>query len=420
ILPGAHAFIIDEAHQWPELAVQFFSETLSSRQLLDLARDAQSEAQSASAALGSIQPAAQALERCVRELRLAWEPLPSRAPLSLALAHDPCVDSLDALDVALAELLRALEPQCERSPGLAACAERAAQFEQRLQRLHSGNEATAQVRWFELSPRGFSFQRTPLDVSAPLAEFRQRTGAAWVFTSATLAVDGRFEHFAKQLGADTPRTLLEQSPFDYATQALAWLPSDLPDPAQRDYVPCLLQTVLPVLQASRGRAFLLFTSHRALREASDWLAVNADFPLFVQGSLPKNRLLQAFRQSGNGLLLGAASFWEGVDVAGTALSVVVIDKLPFAAPDDPVLEARLASIRAEGGNPFVDWQIPAAVIALKQGVGRLIRSETDRGLLVLCDPRLQRRSYGRSFLRSLPPFPLTRDREVAARFVADC
>lgn len=420
ILPGAHAFIIDEAHQWPELAVQFFSESLSSRQLLDLARDAQAEAQTASAALGSIQPAAQALERRVRELRLAWDPLPGRAPLSLALAHDPCVDSLDALDGALSELQRALEPQRERSPGLAACAERALVFEQRMQRLHSGNEAAAQVRWFELSPRGFSFQRTPLDVSAPLAEFRQRTGAAWVFTSATLAVDGRFEHFAKQLGADTPRTLLEQSPFDYDKQALAWLPSDLPDPAQRDYVPCLLQTVLPVLQASRGRAFLLFTSHRALREAADWLAVHADFPLFVQGSLPKNRLLEAFRQSGNGLLLGAASFWEGVDVAGTALSVVVIDKLPFAAPDDPVLEARLASIRAEGGNPFVDWQIPAAVIALKQGVGRLIRSETDRGLLVLCDPRLQRRSYGRRFLRSLPPFPLTRDRDVAARFVADC
>jgi ATP-dependent DNA helicase DinG len=197
-------------------------------------------------------------------------------------------------------------------------------------------------------------------------------------------------------------------------------PSDLPDPAQRDYVSCLLQSVLPVLQASRGRAFLLFTSHRALREASDWLAVNADFPLFVQGSLPKNRLLQAFRQSGNGLLLGAASFWEGVDVAGTALSVVVIDKLPFAAPDDPVLEARLASIRAEGGNPFVDWQIPAAVIALKQGVGRLIRSETDRGLLVLCDPRLQLRGYGRSFLRSLPPFPLTRDPAMAMQFVATC
>jgi len=420
ILPGAHAWIIDEAHQWPELAVQFFSESLSSRQLLDLARDAQTEAQSASAALGSIQPAAQALERCVRDLRLAWDPLPARAPLSLALAHDPCVDSLDALDAALAELQRALEPQRERSPGLAACAERAMQFEQRLQRLHSGGDGDAQVRWYELSSRGFSFQRTPLDVSAPLAEFRRRTGAAWIFTSATLTVDGQFGHFAKQLGADTPRTLLEQSPFDYATQALAWLPADLPDPAQRDYVPRLLQTVLPVLQASRGRAFLLFTSHRALREAADWLAVRAEFPLFVQGSQPKNRLLEAFRQSGNGLLLGAASFWEGVDVVGTALSVVVIDKLPFAAPDDPVLEARLASIRAAGGNPFVDWQIPAAVIALKQGVGRLIRSETDRGLLVLCDPRLQLRGYGRSFLRSLPPFPLTRDPAMAMQFVATC
>jgi ATP-dependent DNA helicase DinG len=409
ILPGAHAFVIDEAHQLPELATRFFGQTVTARQLTELGRDAIEEATSASAALSSLQPAVDALDRCIAEFRAAWSPLPARGPLAHALRHDPCADTLEALEDALRALVEALEGQAERGPGLAACFERGNAMRQRFDALHVQADEAASVRWFELSRTGFSLHQTPLEIAGPLSEFRERAKAAWVFTSATLAVAGSFDHFAGQLGLEAPRTLLEPSPFDYPTQALAYLPEALPDPADRGYVPALLQAALPVLEASNGRAFLLFTSHRALREAADWLGERCAFPLFVQGSQPRHALLEAFRASGNGVLLGAASFWEGVDVAGEALSVVLIDKLPFAAPDDPVLEARLEHIRRGGGNPFRDWQLPSAVIAFKQGVGRLIRSESDRGVLVLCDPRLRSKGYGRSFLNSLPPLPRTRD-----------
>ncbi len=254
-------------------------------------------------------------------------------------------------------------------------------------------------------------------MSGPLRAHRERSRAAWVFTSATLAVDGGFEHVATRLGLDAPETLLLQSPFDWNAQALCYLPPNLPQPSARDFTSAMLGAVRPVLEASNGRAFLLFASHRALREAAQALR-DGPWPLFVQGEAPRHVLLQRFRESGNGVLLGAASFREGVDVVGAALTVVVIDKLPFAAPDDPVFEARLEAIRRAGGNPFFDEQLPQAVIALKQGAGRLIRSETDHGVLVLCDPRLTGKGYGRVFLDSLPPLPIARSLAEVESFLA--
>jgi ATP-dependent DNA helicase DinG len=417
ILPGAHAFVLDEAHQLPELASQFFSTTVSTRQLQELARDAIAESGGVSGALGELQEPARTLEQRLRELRLAMDTAPARGTLDGLLADAASTAAFEALVDALEVLLAALRPHEERSVGLKACLERAEDQHARL--LAIGTErAAGEVRWYETTARGFALHLTPLDVSTPLREFREQSRAAWIYTSATLAVAGRFEHFAAQLGLDAPRTLLEPSPFDYATQALAYLPPGLPEPGQRGYTEAVLDAVLPVLDASKGRAFLLFTSHRALREAADLLAVRRDFPLFVQGTQPRHRLLEEFRQSGNGVLLGAASFWEGVDVAGDALQVVVIDKLPFAAPDDPVLEARLDAIRRSGGNPFRDWQLPTAVIGLKQGAGRLIRTHTDRGVLVLCDPRLVTKSYGRTFLDSLPPLPRTRTLDDVHAFLA--
>ncbi len=456
ILPGAQAFVVDEAHQLPDLAAQFFGESLSARPLAELGRDALGECKDVEGSLAVVQEPARDLEHATRALRAAMEALPPRGTQFRALQDAGVREGLEALSAALSALAAALSPLREASPGFDACHARAQDQLARLARWRIERDIDGEleapdddVRWYELSPRGFRLQRTPLDVSAPLRAHRERSRAAWVFTSATLAVDGRFDHVAARLGlspahaaekgteaiklsssastgsadgliASVPfspfETLLAPSPFDWASQALCYLPPRLPEPASRDYTAAIAAAVRPVLEASGGRAFVLFASHRALREAAQLLR-GGPWPLFVQGEAPRAQLLQRFRESGNGVLLGAASFREGVDVAGDALSVVVVDKLPFAAPDDPVFEARLEAIRRAGGNPFRDEQLPQAVIALKQGVGRLIRTETDRGVLVLCDPRLLGKRYGKLFLDSLPPFPRTRELgEVEAFF----
>lgn len=451
ILPGAQTFVVDEAHQLPELAAQFFGEALSARPLVELARDALTECRQVPSALAAVQDPARALEQSVRALRTAMDELPVRGTRRRCAEEQPVEDAFDALEHALRQLHAAVQPYASASPGFDACAARAVEFEGRLKRWRDGEPAVGNdieddggevdsgespgeqktarktdvddsVLWYELTARGFRLSRTPLDVAGPLAQHRARSQAAWVFTSATLAVGGRFEHFAIKLGLylkgeDPPHTLLVPSPFDWETQALCYLPRGLPEPIVRHYNESMIDRIRPVLEASGGRAFVLFASHRALREAAELLK-DGPWPLFVQGEAPRPVLLERFRASGNGVLLGAASFREGVDVAGDALSVVVIDKLPFAAPDDPVFEARLDAIRRSGGNPFRDEQLPQAVIALKQGAGRLIRNESDRGVLVLCDPRLTSKTYGSVFLNSLPPLPKTRRIEDVAAFFA--
>ncbi|MCK7593880.1 ATP-dependent DNA helicase [Pseudomarimonas salicorniae] len=416
ILPGAHAFVLDEAHQVPELASQFFSVSVSVRQLQELARDALSECANVTGALAELQLPVRALEQGLREARLAVDALPPRGAIARFFEAPGVAEHIDSLIDQLADLNRQLELLEERSPGFKALAERGADLHERLDDLRGEGKA-GEVRWYEITARGFTLSQTPLDVAAPLRAFRERSGAAWIFTSATLSVNKQFHHYAIQLGLFEPRTLLEPSPFDYPSQALAYLPKGLVEPSHPEFVERLLDRALPVLRASRGRAFLLFTSHRALRVAAERLEALGEFPLYVQGSQPRTRLLEEFRASGNGVLLGAASFWEGVDVAGDALCVVVIDKLPFAAPDDPVLEARLDALRQRGGQPFRDWQLPSAVIALKQGAGRLIRTHADRGVLLLGDTRLVTKPYGRLFIDSLPPFARTREESEVLAFL---
>jgi ATP-dependent DNA helicase DinG len=418
ILPGADAFILDEAHQIPELAGQFFSQSVGSRQLVDLGQDALAEAQGVTGATSQLLEPVEAVQDLVKRLRLAMEPMPAKGPFGALERDGTARDLLSELRDVVAAMSDLLAGLGERSRGLANVHERAQMLSLRLDRIAEEHSA-ADVRWYETWPRGFALHATPLDLASPLRAMRMATDAAWIHTSATLSIAGDFQHFARQLGIEDPRTLQVESPFDYGRQALAYLPKDLPDPSAREHTDKVVAAILPVLEASDGRAFLLFTSHRALRRAAELLEGRVPWPLFVQGTAPRHRLLEEFRASGRGVLLGAASFWEGVDVAGEALSVVVIDKLPFAMPDDPVLQARLEALEESGINPFMGWQVPTAVIALKQGAGRLIRDVHDRGVLVLCDPRLTTKGYGRLFLASLPPMPRTRElADVTAFFAA--
>ncbi len=408
LLPSADAFILDEAHQLPELAGQFFSQNISARQLIELGRDALAECAGASGALHVVREPVEALTTAVKRFRLAMESMPPRGAFVQLAAHAEVRDELDRLSGALDDLAGVLATQADRSRGLGNVHERAEALSMRLDRIdtHATDE---EVRWYERSKHGFVLHMTPLDLATPLESLRETLSAAWVHTSATLAVAGHFDHFSRQMGLTDPQTLALESPFDYARQALCYLPPNLPAPGMRDFTERVVDAVRPVLEASHGRAFLLFTSHRALRRAAELLENTVPWPLFVQGTAPRHQLLADFRESGQGVLLGAASFWEGVDVVGDALSVVVIDKLPFASPDDPVLQARLEAMQQAGENPFMRWQVPNAVIALKQGAGRLIRDVTDRGVLMLCDPRLTGKGYGRLFLASLPPMPRTHE-----------
>jgi ATP-dependent DNA helicase DinG len=403
VLPGAEAFVIDEAHQAPELASRFFSSSLSARQINDLTRDILAEAGELSGALGSVREPVQACQQALREFQALFdEQWPERGPWQQLIASSQVREALQKLDQAVADLAPPLAALEGASRGMDACRERREEVQALFDLLDTASGAGV-VRWFERRGRGIGLHITPLDISELFTRYREELDAAWVFTSATLAVNGEFTHFTREMGLGDAETLQLDSPFDYANNAVLWLPELPLEPRNPGYTECLLEAVLPALHASQGRAFLLFTSHRALQASAEWLQQRVEYPLFVQGSAPRSVLLERFRASGNGVLLGTASFWEGVDVMGEALSLVVIDKLPFAAPDDPVLEALGERLRSEGGNPFMQLALPLAVITLKQGAGRLIRDVHDRGALVLCDPRLRSRGYGEHFLNSLPP-----------------
>jgi ATP-dependent DNA helicase DinG len=408
LLPGADAFIIDEAHQLPDTAARFFGLSLSSRQLTELAQDSVTEYLRETACMEGLPERARHLEQQVQEVRLAMGEGDQRAPWS-QLADTPRLgERLEALREALAALSDELRGQAERSRGLDNCHQRAI----RLQALLS--QCTVQppsdyVHWFETWRASFRVNLTPLDVADNFSAGRNQLPRCWVFTSATLSVNGSFEHFARRLGLEDAATLQLDSPFDYRNNALFYVPRGLPEPSDAHYTDQVLTHAEHIIRACGGRSFVLFTSYRALQIAERRLQGHCPFPLLVQGSAPRSELLERFRQLGNAVLLGTSSFWEGVDVRGEALSCVIIDKLPFASPGDPILQARITALRQRGGNPFMDEQLPHAVITLKQGVGRLIRDCSDRGVLVICDPRLLSRRYGRMFLNSLPDMRRTRE-----------
>jgi len=417
LLPAADVFIIDEAHQLPEVASSFFGSTLSTRQLLELVQDTTTEYHREAGDLPKVLDQLERLKKATRDLRLVFGNEQRRGAWAEIEDDQKVQAALDQVQEQLSHLHGMLKAIEGRGKGLDSCLARAEGMLKLLNELREPAAADEVVRWFEVFGQSLRLNSTPLDIANIFSGQMACHQASWIFTSATLAVGDSFDHFKRQLGLYEAETGQWDSPFDFQHQALWYVPRGMPQPSDRGYVQAMMREALPLIEASGGRAFLLFTSYRAMNEAADWLEDEGlEYPMLVQGEAPKAELLQKFVEHGNGLLLGTSSFWEGVDVRGEALSLVVIDKLPFASPGDPVLQARLDAIKARGGNPFMHYQVPQAAIALKQGAGRLIRDVSDRGVLMLCDPRLLKKNYGHTFLAAMPDFARTRDPEVARAF----
>jgi ATP-dependent DNA helicase DinG len=466
LLPACNTVIFDEAHQLPETASLFFGESVSTTQLLDLARDARIEAITSAKDFAPLPKGCDELEKAARDLRLAFKK-EGRLPANAAENFKEFAPALKTLGEKLTQLCGLLEKQAERSEGLENCWQRAQGLVALLKvwqaeapspqpsdgtTSHStklpkdgsqvagyptsgrgsssplplagegqGERVSGVVRWLEIFHHSLQLNTTPLSIAEIFEKQIGGSARAWIFTSATLAVKQDFSHYQGEMGLLQARTACWDSPFDYGTQALLYVPQNMPEPNSDGYTEAVIAAALPLIEASMGRAFLLFTSLRAMQRAYDLLVAEFDrkqlpYPLLIQGEGSRNELLTRFREHGNAVLLGSQSFWEGVDVRGEALSLVVIDKLPFAPPDDPVLAARIEQLKKQGRNAFMEYQLPRTIINLKQGAGRLIRDETDRGVLMICDPRLIGKHYGKRIWQSLPPFRRTRDEAVAVEF----
>ena len=416
LLPGFNAIILDEAHQLHEIASDYFGNFLSSRQIVEFSRDVIAEYLREAGDVKSLADTANRLEKTVKDLRLALGTEEHRAAWHAATSKPVVRKAVQHLQEQMQELLQLLEQSAVRGKGLDSCWKRSIDLNERLKQFVADEEQQF-INWYETTRNGFMLHQTPMDIAATFHDCMERHKGAWVFTSATLAIGKSFEHFMSKLGIQGAVTGYWQSPFNFKENALLYLPKAMPLPGEAGYTSAVVEAALPVIKACGGRTFVLFTSHRALKQAAElFKEAKLEYPLLVQGSAPRSELLDRFRSLGNAVLLGTSSFWEGVDVRGQALSCVIIDKLPFATPDDPVLQARTDAFKKQGGNAFMDYLLPNAVIALKQGAGRLIRDVNDRGVLMLCDPRIITKSYGKVFLHNLPPMALTRSLEDVKEF----
>ncbi|MCH8249142.1 MAG: ATP-dependent DNA helicase [Proteobacteria bacterium] len=416
-LPSADAIILDEAHQVPDLAVQFFGVTLGSRELERIVDEVRA------ATLPFTQPELNrridALQTAIRNLRADAPRKEGRYELTEVLTElraplAALASTLNDVHIALAELADAsieLEKIHEQLVGMA----------ERLTILAS-DDTWDGLRWLEIHPRSLRLNLTPLDVSSKLRALIDNGFQSWIFTSATLAVGEDFSLFGSRMGLAGVAGLTFPSPFALEQNGLIYLPQDLPQPSDPGHTDAMLEAVTPLLDLATGGMFCLFTSHRALNKAKQWFKSHKSAlggrTLLVQGDAPRDDLLRRFRQMGDAVLLGTGSFWEGVDVRGPALSVVAIDKLPFASPADPLMMARLEYLRRQGANGFMEHQLPLAVLALKQGAGRLLRDHTDYGVVVLCDPRITSKRYGKMFLQCLEPMPSTSALNEVSSFLA--
>lgn len=415
VLPGYDCVIFDEAHLVPEIAAQFFGVAFSSHQLRALCRDVTVAEASDASGVDFTVPVRE-VDKALNELVLSAGA--ERRGELVELTATPAFNAArDALLEAMAALGRALERGATAGENLELAHQRCADLAAALRQFEGAGD-DSMVFWYESGKRSLRLQATPISVSGFLADRLFAQPLAMVFTSATLCAEGSGAHFRREVGIGDADVRIWHSPYDYASRGLLYVPEGMPDPAADGFAAAMLERILPVLRASRGRAFVLFTSYRVMHRIGELLAERGEFPLLTQGDEPKQQLVESFRKTERAVLLGTASFWEGVDVKGAALVCVIIDKLPFSSPFDPVNRARLRHIETHGGNAFSDYLLPRAVLTLKQGAGRLIRDEDDYGVLMICDPRIVSRGYGRAFLDALPPMLRTRRGELVERFFA--
>ena len=416
LIPEAEVMIFDEAHQVPDIASQYFGQSISSRQLLDLAKDITIAYRTELKDTQQLQKCADRLAQSAQDFRLQLGDPGFRGNLRELLADPNISRALLLLDDALELCYDVAKLSLGRSAMLDSAFERATIYRGRLKRLKEINQPGYSY-WYECNARHFTLALTPLTVAEKFKDVMARQPGSWIFTSATLSVNDELHHFTSRIGVDEAQTLLLPSPFDYTSQALLCVPRNLPETNRPGAGRQLAQMLRPLIEANNGRCFMLCTSHAMMRDLAEQFRATMTLPVLMQGETSKSQLLDQFVSAGNALLVATSSFWEGVDVRGDALSLVIIDKLPFTSPDDPLLKARMEDCRLRGGDPFADVQLPDAVITLKQGVGRLIRDTDDRGVLVICDNRLVMRPYGAVFLASLPPAPRTRDINQAVAFL---
>lgn len=431
LLPSANTVIFDEAHQLPETATLFFGDSISTSQILELCRDTLAEGLSHARDGAEWAKVVAPVERAARDLRLSFPQDSIRLSLQQIAPSSEFFPHLEALKDTLNDLIKVLEKQAERAETIEQCRVRAIDLQAQLEDWReldpNSKEAKGKpecVLWVEAYSVSLQLHRTPLSIAPIFNKQREGVPRTWIFASATMAVKNDFSHYVSQMGLWDEPARTWPSPFNYAEQGILYVPDGMPQPNSREYTDAVVDAALPVIEAAGGRTFLLCTTNKAVKHCAERLKEEftqrgLSFPLFVQGDAGRTELLDRFRASGNGVLIGSQSFWEGVDVRGEALSLVVIDKLPFAPPDDPVLAARIEAMEKKGLNGFVHHQLPEAIINLKQGAGRLIRDETDRGVLMICDPRLISKPYGKRIWQSLPAFSRTRELPVVLNFFSE-
>ena len=425
LLPACNAVVFDEAHQLAETASLFFGESVSTSQMMELARDTRAEAVVNAKDFKALPESAERVVKAVRDLRLVFREENVRLSAAQIDERPAFAPALTTVMEALNELAGLLETQAARSEGLEKCWQRALDLIVRVERWQTGDrpgEKTDRVRWAEIYTQALALNATPLSVADIFRRQMEDNPRAWIFTSATLAVGGDFGHYCGELGLATAETAQWGSPFNYEQQALLYAPENMPEPSAPTYAEAVARAAWPLIKACRGGVFVLCTSLRAMKRIHELIedklsAYDPERPLLIQGQATRSELLERHRAAGNAVLVASQSFWEGVDVRGDALQLVIIDKLPFAPPDDPVLSARIEHMKREGRNAFMDYQLPHAVISMKQGAGRLIRDEQDHGVLMVCDPRLIEKHYGKTIWRSLPPMRRTRSEDVVVSFL---